>query len=166
MARLLTLRNFFSLFLVVWFAYGVWEARTYAFLAKIFPFYISLVLFLFAVISIIVEIRKVIDQADDLHEASSGADLSVDWDMPMSVVWQRFGLYIGIILVVYLFIFLIGYPLALSLFIFLFYRFVAKANWTASIIAGAAGLGFLALASRVLGMDWPQGLVKLPWPLG
>jgi hypothetical protein len=166
MARLLTLKNFFSLFLVVWFAYGVWEARTYAFLAKIFPFYVSLVLLLFAVISIVLEIRKVIDQADDLHEASSSADLSVDWDMPMSVVWQRFGLYIGIILVVYLCIFLIGYPLALSLFIFLFYRFIAKAKWTASIIAGCAGLGFLALASRVLGMDWPQGLLKLPWPFG
>lgn len=166
MARLLTLKNFFSLFLVAWFAYGVWEARTYAFLAKIFPFYVSLVLLLFAVISIVLEIRKMIDQADDLHEASSSADLSVDWDMPMSVVWQRFGLYIGIILVVYLCIFLIGYPLALSLFIFLFYRFIAKAKWTASIIAGCAGLGFLALASRVLGMDWPQGLLKLPWPFG
>jgi hypothetical protein len=166
MARLLTLKNFFSLFLVVWFAYGVWEARSYAFLAKIFPFYVSLVLLLFAVISIVLEIRKVIDRADNLHEASSSADLSVDWDMPMSVVWQRFGLYIGIILAVYLCIFLIGYPLALSLFIFLFYRFIAKAKWTASIIAGCAGLGFLALASRVLGMDWPQGLLKLPWPFG
>jgi hypothetical protein len=166
MARLLTLKNVFSLFLVLWFAYGVWEARSYAFLAKIFPFYVSLILLLFAVISIVLEIRKVIDRADDLHEASSSADLSVDWDMPMAVVWQRFGLYIGIILVVYLFIFLIGYPLALSLFIFLFYRLIAKANWTASIIAGCAGLGFLALASRVLGMDWPRGLVTLPWPFG
>jgi hypothetical protein len=166
MARILTLKNFFSLFLVVWFAYGVWEARSYAFLAKIFPFYVSLVLLLFAVISIVLELRKVIDRADGLQGASSSADLSVDWDMPMSVVWQRFSLYIGIILAVYLFIFLIGYPLALSLFIFLFYRLIAKASWTAAIIAGCAGLGFLALASRVLGMDWPQGLVKLPWPLG
>jgi hypothetical protein len=166
MARILTLRNGFSLFLIVWFAYGVWEARSYAFLAKIFPFYISLVLLLFAVISIVLEVRKVIDRADDLHEASSGADLSVDWDMPMSVVWQRFGTYIGIILVVYLLIYLIGYPLAVSLFICLFYRFMAKAKWMASVIAGCVGLGFLALASRVLGMDWPQGLLKLPWPLG
>jgi hypothetical protein len=166
MARILTLKNIFSLFLIVWFAYGVWEARSYAFLAKIFPFYISLVLLLFAVISIVLEIRNVIDRADELHESSSSADLSVDWDMPMAVVWRRFGLFIGIILVVYVFIFLIGYPLALSLFIFLFYRFIAAANWPASIIAGCAGLGFLAMASHVLGMDWPQGLIKLPWPFG
>ena len=35
-----------------------------------------------------------------------------------------------------------------------------------SVVAGCAGLGFLALASNVLGMDWPAGLLKLPWPLG
>ena len=166
MARWLTLKNLFSLFLIAWFAYGVWEARSYAYLAKIFPFYISLVLLIFAVISIFIEIRTVVDQAEDLHGASSGSDLSVDWDMPMAVVWKRFGFYIGIILGVYVFIYLIGYPLAVSLFICLFYRRVAKAKWVASIVAGAAGLGFLALASKVLGMDWPQGLIKLPWPLG
>lgn len=166
MARFLTLKNLFSLFLIAWFAYGVWVAHSYAFLAKIFPFYISLVLLIFAVISIVLEIRKVVDEADDLHEASSSADLSVDWDIPMNVVWQRFGLYVGIILAVYVFIFLVGYPLTMCLFIGLFYRFITKANWTTSIIAGCAGLGFLALASQVLGMDWPVGLVKLPWPFG
>jgi hypothetical protein len=166
MSRYLTLRNLFSLFLIVWFAYGVWEARSYAFLAKIFPFYISLVLLIFAVISIVLEIRKVVDRAEDLHEKSSGSDLSVDWDMPIAVVWQRFGLYLGIILAVYVFIYIIGYPLAISLFICFFYRFIAHAKWKTSIIACCAGLGFLALASSVLGMDWPAGLIKLPWPLG
>ena len=166
MARILTLKNLFSLFLIVWFAYGVWEARNYAFLAKIFPFYISLILLVFAVISIVVEIRSIVDKAEGLHEDSTGSDLSVDWDMPMTVVWQRFGLYVGIIAAVYVFIYLIGYPLTMSLFICLFYRLIAKARWVSSIIAGCAGLGFLALASHLLGMDWPAGLMKLPWPLG
>jgi putative tricarboxylic transport membrane protein len=166
MARFLTLKNIFSLFLVVWFAYGVWEARSYAFLAKIFPFYVSLVLLLCAVISIVLEVRKIVDRADDLHDTSSGSDLSVDWDLPMSEVWRRFGLYIGIILAVYVFIYFIGYPLAMTVFICLFYRLIAKAKWTISLIAGCAGFGFLALASRVLGMEWPQGLLKLPWPFG
>jgi hypothetical protein len=166
MSRYLTARNLFSLFLIVWFGYGVWEARSYAFLAKIFPFYISLVLFIFAVVSIVLEIRKISDQGDDLHEKSSSSDLSVDWDMPMSFVWQRFGLYVGIIVAVYVSIYIIGYPLAISLFICLFYRYIAEARWRTSAIAGLAGLGFLAMASKVLGMDWPEGLIKLPWPLG
>jgi hypothetical protein len=33
-------------------------------------------------------------------------------------------------------------------------------------VAGGLGLGFLALASSVMGMDWPEGLLNLPWPLG
>jgi hypothetical protein len=144
----------------------VWEARSYAFLAKIFPFYISLVLLIFAVISIVLEVRKIVNRADGLHDVSSSADLSVDWGMPMSVVWTRFSLYIGIILAVYVFIYLVGYPLTMFLFIALFYRFFAEAKWMTSIVAGCAGLGFLALASKLLGMDWPAGLIKLPWPLG
>ena len=68
MARWLTLKNLFSLLLVAWFAYGVWEARGYAYLAKIFPFYVSLVLLIFAVISIFIEIRTVVDQAEDLRQ--------------------------------------------------------------------------------------------------
>jgi hypothetical protein len=107
-----------------------------------------------------------VDQAEDLHAESSGSDLSVDWDMPMSVVWQRFSLFVGIILAVYVFIYFIGYPLAVSLFIGLFYKLVAKAKWIPSIVAGCAGFGFLAMASKVLGMGWPEGLIKLPWPLG
>jgi len=166
MAKLFSLKNLFSFFLIAWFAYGVWEARSYAYLAKIFPFYVSLVLLVFAVISIVMEIRKTVDAAENLHDQSSAADLSVDWDMPMEQVWRRFGMYVGIIVGVYVFIYLIGYPLTMTLFILLFYRLIAKASWIAALIAGAAGLGFLAVASRVLSMDWPEGLIKLPWPLG
>ncbi len=166
MARLMTAKNMFSLFLIVWFAYGVWEARNYAFLAKIFPYYISIILLIFAVISIVLEVRRIVDRADDLHEASSGSDLSVDWDLPIAVVWRRFGMYVGIILGVYACIYLIGYPVTMSLFICLSYRLITKTKWVSAIVAGCAGLGFLALASHALGMDWPAGLVKLPWPLG
>jgi hypothetical protein len=28
---------------------------------------------------------------------------------------------------------------------------------------GQAGLGFLALVSKLLYMDWPEGVFKLPW---
>ncbi len=166
MTRLFRAENLFSLFLVLWFAYGVYEARNYAFLAKIFPFYISLVLLIFAVISIVIEIRKVVDDAEDLHKESGSSDLSADWDMPVELVWRRCGFYLAIIIGLYVSIYLIGYPLAITFFIFLFYRLVTKASWTASIIASAAGLGVLALTSKVLGMDWPQGLIQLPWPLG
>jgi len=95
----------------------------------------------------------------------------VDWIayghiIQTSKVRKRFGFYIGIILSVYLFIYLIGYPLTMTLFICLFYRLIAKAKWSISIVAGCAGFGFLAMTSHLLSMEWPEGLLKLPWPLG
>jgi hypothetical protein len=86
--------------------------------------------------------------------------------MPLEEVYVAFMLNLGILIGVYIAIYLIGYPLAMTLFIFLFYRFMAGASWVASVVAGAAGLGFMAVASHVLGMDWPEGLIALPWPLG
>lgn len=166
MKKWITAKNIFSLFLLLWFAYGIWEAKNYAFLARVFPLYISLILLICAVISIVLEIRKTVDQAMDLESRTGGSDLSVDWDMPMSRVWRRFGFYVGLIGLTYILIYLVGYPLSMMLFIVLFYRFVAKTTWSISLIAGAAGLGFLALTSRLLGMDWPKGLIQLPWPLG
>lgn len=164
--RWLTPKNLFSLFLVAWFAYGVWEARSYGFLARIFPYYLSLILLICALLSIGMDAVRIVRKTDGGRGASSGSDLNVDWDMPMAEVYVAFTLYMAMIIGVYVFIYLIGYPLAMTLFIGLFYRLVAKAGWVASAIAGGAGLGFMALASHVLGMDWPQGLLDLPWPLG
>ena len=166
MRRWLTLKNVFSLFLVVWFAYGVWEARSYGFLAKIFPFYVSLVLLILAVVHIVMEVVRTLRKTGGDSNTTGGGDLSVDWDMPMAEVYGAFLIYVGIIIGVYIVIYLIGYPVAMTLFIIIFYRFMANAGWLGSLIAGAAALGFMALASHVLGMYWPEGLIVLPWPLG
>lgn len=166
MGRWLTVKNLFSLFLVVWFGYGVWEALSYGFLARIFPLYVSLILLVLTVIFIVVEVGMTFKKTGGGQGGATGSDLAVDWEMPMAEVYWAFMVYVGILVGVYISIYLIGYPLALSLFIILFYRLMAGAGWVASMIAGAAGLGFMALASHVLGMDWPEGLLKLPWPLG
>ena len=166
MRRWLTLKNVFSLFLVVWFAYGVWEARSYGFLAKIFPFYVSLVLLILAVVHIVMEVVRTLRKTGGDSNTTGGGDLSVDWDMPMAEVYGAFLIYVGIIIGVYIVIYLIGYPVAMTLCSIIFYRFMANAGWLGSLIAGAAALGFMALASHVLGMYWPEGLISLPWPLG
>jgi putative tricarboxylic transport membrane protein len=167
MRNLVTLRNLFSLFLIAWFAYGFWEAREYAFLAKIFPLYVSLILLICAVINLVKENYPQVRQAlTDATPTQSSSDLSSQWDIPMSLVWRRFAFFVSLILVLYVATFIIGYPVSITLFIFLFYRFVTKTSYPAAGIAAAAGLGFLALASKVLNMYWPEGLITLPWPLG
>lgn len=160
----LAFKNIFALFIMLCFAYGVWEARDYAYLAKVFPFYISIVLVILGAINLVQEINASLKQVE---QGKGGfADLSTNWRIPIELVWRRFFIYVALILVLYGFIGVVGYPLTMTLFIFLFYRFFAGASWWASGIAGMAGLGFLALTSKILNMDWPQGLIHLPWPLG
>jgi hypothetical protein len=163
--KLFSIRILFSAAVMLGFAYGVWEARTYAYLARIFPFYISLVLFFLALINLVQEIRKTLQ--DVAEEAAGGtADLEVKWDIEMSQVLMKFILFVFIIIILYGCIWLIGYPLSIVLFIIFMYRYLSETKWVWALIAGLAGLGFLALVSRLLYMDWPEGVFKLPWPLG
>ena len=163
--KLLSIRILFAAAVTLGFAYGVWEARTYAYLARIFPFYVSLVLFFLALINLVQEIRKTLQGVAE-EEAGGTADLEVKWDIEMSQVLMKFVFFVAIIIVLYGCIWLIGYPLSITIFIIFMYRYLSETKWVWALVAGLAGLGFLALVSRLLYMDWPEGIVKLPWPLG
>ncbi len=162
--KLLNVNILFSAVVTLSFGYGVYETRYYDFLAKIFPLYVSLLLLVVALINMILEIKTALKGE---KESNSGmGDLGTKWDIPMPVVWKRMSFYIGTILILYLGIWVIGYPLGITLYIVLFYRYVAKSRWIWSISAGLAGFGFLTLAYQVMHMDWPEGLIGMPWPLG
>jgi len=163
--NLLSVRILFAAAVMLGFAYGAWEARTYAYLARIFPFYISLVLFFLALINLVQEIRKTLQGVAE-EEAGGTADLEVKWDIEMSQVLSKFALFVLVIIILYGSIWLIGYPLSITIFIIVMYRYLSETKWLWALIAGLAGLGFLALVSKLLYMDWPEGVFKLPWPLG
>jgi hypothetical protein len=155
----------FSAFLMLAFGYGIYEAFSYAYLAKIFPLYISLVLCVLAIINFIQEIR--VSRKGAKLDSTGGADLESEWgDFAMSDVLQRFCFFVVVIIVLYALVWLIGYPLSITLFIIILYRYISRTKWHWAIVAGLAGLGFLALVSKLLYMDWPEGIIKLPWPLG
>jgi len=165
LTKILKFRNIFTLFLVILFAYGVWKAEDYAFLAKLFPYYVSGVLLFFGIIQLYMDLyQSVTNTGRDSNDSLS--DLSTDWDIPIQLVWLRFFGYVSIIIFLYISIWITGYPISITIFIFIFYKFIARASLFGSFIAAAAGLGFLALASSVLGMEWPQGIFQFPWPLG
>ena len=159
------LRLIFSAIVILAFGYGIYEALSYAYLAKIFPLYISLVLCVLAGANLIQEIWA--SRRGTQTESSGAADLDSEWgDFAMSEVLRRFSVFVMVIIVLYVFIWLIGYPLSITLFIIILYRYITRTQWHWAIVAGLAGLGFLALVSKLLYMDWPEGVVKLPWPLG
>ncbi|MBC7359743.1 MAG: hypothetical protein H5U10_14525 [Desulfacinum sp.] len=147
---------FFSLFFTVCFAYGVVDAFQYDFLARIFPLYVSAALLLVAVVALGMDIRRL----------AAGKRVPVANGMDSPVVWRRFVSYLGLFAAIYLGIWVVGYPVAMTLSIVVLYRYLARASWGWSLVAGGAGFGFLVMASSLLHMDWPEGLIALPWPLG
>ena len=162
--KVLNTKVIFAILVTLSFAYGVYEARSYDFLARIFPFSISLVLFVLALVNLIQEINDSLKKSQDT--GSGVGDLEVVWDIPMTEVWTRLGFFIGLIVAVYIGIWIIGYPVSITLFIMLFYRHIAKSSWGAALIAGVCGMGFLILTSKVLGMEWPKGIIPLPGLFG
>lgn len=154
----------FAAFIFLASGYGIYEALSYAYLAKIFPLYISLMMFVLAFVNLIKEIRGSSKGAES--SGTGSADLESQWEIPMLQVWQKFLTYMAVILILYALTYIFGYPLCITFFIIIFYRFVSKARWKWALVAGLAGLGFLALVSKLLYMDWPMGIIPLPWPLG
>lgn len=155
----------FSVLVALASGYGIYEAFTYAYLAKIFPLYVSLVLFILAVINLIQEFTA--SKKKTISSAGGPSDLGSEWgDISFSEALYKFTLFILVILVLYACTWLIGYPVSITLYIVIMYRYVAGSKWHWALAAGLAGLGFLALVSRLLYMDWPEGVIHLPWPLG
>jgi len=160
-----TLGIVFSVLVTLAFGYGIYEALSYAYLAKIFPLYVSLVLCILAIVNLIQEFRT-----STKRTAKSGggsADLGSEWgDITMSEALRKFSAFILVIIALYVCTWFIGYPVSITLFIVILYRYLAGSKWHWAILAGLAGLGFLALVSKLLYMDWPEGIIHLPWPLG
>jgi hypothetical protein len=155
----------FSVLITLAFGYGIYEALSYAYLAKIFPLYVSLVLCILAIVNLMREFRA--SRKGKQTAATGAADLETEWgDIAMSEVLRKFLVFILVILVLYCCTWFIGYPLSITAFIIILYRYLARAKWYWAVAAGLCGLGFLALVSKLLYMDWPQGLITLPWPLG
>ena len=165
---LLSARLLFAAIIVLAFGYGMYEAFSYAYLAKIFPLYVSLVMFILACINLAHEIRI---SWKNVQESGVGfVDLESDWDIPMSTVVKRFARFLALLLLLYSSIWLVGYSLSITIFLVFFYRFLTRTSWWVAFGAGFAGLGFISLISKLMVIDWPSGIIQnwihLPWPLG
>jgi len=167
-SRLINVRVIFAALMVLAFGYCTYEAFSFGFLAKIFPLYISLFCLILGLIDLGLEIRR---SWKGVQDSGGGlADLESKWDISMTVVLSRFRSLIGMLLVLYAGIWLVGYPISITLFLVIFYRFLAGTTWRIASVAGLAGMAFISLISRLMVIDWPsgiiQGWIQLPWPLG
>ncbi|SDO56679.1 hypothetical protein [Desulforhopalus singaporensis] len=159
----------FSLFFVALFSYVSYSALGYVYLARMFPLAVGVFALVLALVNLFEDIWRL--RRNIASDSGMGlSDLETDWDIAHSEVWLKAGLLIGVVIALYGGIWLIGYPLAMSIFVVLVYRFIARAKLINSCIAGMAALGFIAFVAKMLNVSWPEGLIQklvnLPWPLG
>jgi hypothetical protein len=79
-------------------------------------------------------------------------------------LWATLGWFIGLLVLSGVF----GFFIALAIFFLLFYRIRARLSWGAIFVFTAGGLVFILFLARILGRDFPPGLLqefsRLPWP--
>jgi len=165
--RLLNVRLVFAAIIVLAFGYGTYEAFSYGYLARIFPLYVSMVMFVLACINLAQEIRTSWKRVQ--ISGVGFVDLESDWDIPMSTVMERFIRFLALLLLLYASIWLVGYSLSITIFLVIFYRYLTGTPWWTALVAGLSGLGFISLISKLMVIDWPSGIIQnwiqLPWPL-
>jgi hypothetical protein len=155
--NLLTVRIIFSVSITFFFAYAAYEARNYMYLARVFPLYLSLMMLFLSGINLVQDIITTLKKRD--FAGAGLADLETKWDIPIREVWSRFGFYFGVLLLLYLCIFLVGFVISMVVFVSAFYRLIARSGWPAALIAGAAAFVFLPVAAKILMVDWPAGVI-------
>ncbi|HXV82552.1 MAG TPA: hypothetical protein VEG60_22030 [Candidatus Binatia bacterium] len=152
---------------VVFFAYGVYEAREFPRLARIFPYWISLGALVLAVIQLGIELRKYLLQIEDVQ--TDFVDLAPDRSLPPQVVFKRALSYLLWFVGLYLGIWLVGFVIAITAFLIIFLRYDASLSWGKTLQLGLGGFLFVVAISWLMALYWPEGLIvqwiELPWPL-
>ncbi len=139
--------------------YALYDAMQVSELAKIFPFGISVILILLALL-VTINLLK-------YRETSSA-----NYDSEAHTVKNRESAYVyiawlgGIIFGCYL----IGYVLSTFLFFAFFLKINAKLSWFKSISTGFVAVMFISTLAYLMVLDLPLGVlqdaVELPWPIG
>jgi putative tricarboxylic transport membrane protein len=157
----------FAGFFIIVFAYGVYEAREFPRLARIFPYWISLGALILAVIQLGFELRKYLLQIEDAQ--ADFVDLAPDRSLPPRLVFKRALGYLLWFVGLYAAIWVFGFVIAMIGFLVAFLRYDAELSWWKTLQLAAGGFVFVVAISWLMSLYWPDGLiaqwVELPWPL-
>jgi hypothetical protein len=134
--------------------YGVIAAWTWPWKASLFPLAIGIPVFCLAA----VEALWVIFGRTERGETK---DFQFSHALPEKEVLKRTGFAAGWVLGFFAAIILLGFPLAVPLFVFLYLKVHGKEGWVLSVVFTAAvWLFFYGLFDRLLHLPFPEGWLR------
>lgn len=146
---------FFSLLLLVFFVYFVWEARDWRLQARLYPWAIGLPMIILALIQVALDVKGVEEK-----KTSDGAPVDFQFGQTMDSAIARsrtFNIFAWI-LGFFVAIWLVGFSLAILLLLFLYLKVHSREPWGLSLILTAGGwVLFWGLFDRLLHLPFPEG---------
>ena len=153
----------FAGFLLLVFAFGLYDALKHSFLGGMFTGGVAIVMLLLTAMMLF---KLTAGDADD----PANYDYEVQGShvgQPGLVSLPHYLYWLGAFL---LGVYLVGFLIALFVFFIAFLRLKAQASWLRTLILTACAMAFLLTMSHVMVLDFPRGLlqnaVDLPWPIG
>lgn len=146
----------FSVFLILIAAYVIYSASHWSFKTGFFPLAIAIPLLILSVAHLFLELFGP-------AEKPSGPAIEADFsqEVPPEVARQRVITIFSWIAAFIVFVFLVGFPLAVPVFIFLYLKFQSQVSWPRSIVLTAATWGFFhAVFQRLVQLQFEDGLIQ------
>lgn len=145
----------FSLLVLLFFIFFVYEAREWRLQARLYPWAIGIPMIFLAIVHLVLDLRG-------KSRKASSSDAPVDFQFTQttdSALTQRrtinimswiFGFLISI--------WLLGFSLSVPLFVFLYLKVQSREGWILSLLlTGAAWLFFWGIFDRLLHLPFPDG---------
>lgn len=152
----------FAGFVVLLFAYGLYDGLQHSFLGAVYPVGICVVM-----LPIAIYLFYVTSKNKTAHAANY--DYEVEGDLAGQEGVPNLGYYLMWLAGFIVAVLLVGFWLAIASFFIVFLRKQSDASWTRILTMTVCGVGFISALSWIMVLDFPGGLLqhffRLPWPL-
>jgi hypothetical protein len=148
--------GFFSIFLIVVAGFAIHSAHGWPFKAAFFPLAIAIPLLVLALLQLSLELFGPPEAADN-----RAVETEFSNEVPPDVARRRVIAIFCWIAAFILFVYLVGFPLAVPLFVFLFLKMQSDVSWQGSFALTAITWGFFyALFERLINLHFEHGWIQ------
>jgi len=145
----------FTLLLLAFFAFFIWEAREWRLQARLYPWAIGIPMVGLAIIYLVVEL---FGTEKPKAQGNAPVDFQFTQEMDSRVARLRTLNIFSWILGFFAGVWLVGFSITVPLLVFLYLKVQSREPWLISIaLTGAAWLLFWGLFDRLLHLPFPEG---------